>query len=85
MNEVNDGVDMAQCEACGEEKPAEDGESVVVYTHRIDGRAVAEDYEWVCRSCLDEAEDAATDRLIAAREWRDYDKWEERATMGIER
>ena len=74
---------MIECEACHEEKT--EGESVVVYTHRIEGRAVAQDTEWICDDCTDEAEEGELDRKLDAREWNGYDAWEEQAAMGVER
>jgi len=76
-------MEMIECEACHEEKT--EGESVVVYTHRVEGRAVAEDTEWICRDCLNEAEEGELDRKLDAREWDGYDAWEERAKNGVRR
>ena len=75
--------EMIECESCGQE--SNEGESVVVHTHRIEGRAVAEDTEWVCGDCLNEAEEGELERQLDAREWAGYDAWEEKATMGVER
>lgn len=54
MPEPDEEVD--DCFQCHETKPVDEGEGVVVHTHRIEGRAVAQDVEFVCRDCLDEAE-----------------------------
>jgi hypothetical protein len=63
-----------ECAFCFEVKPYSDGDSVLVYTHRIDGRAVAEDYEWVCNDCIESAEEARTERMIEARQQYYYEK-----------
>ena len=73
--------EMIECESCGQE--SNEGESVVVHTHRIEGRAVAEDREWICVDCLDEAEEGKLERQLEARQWRDYDAWEARAHGGV--
>lgn len=76
-----DEVEMNDCEACGEEK--EDGETVIVHTHRVEGRGVATDKEWICRDCLNQAEEGELDRKLDAQEWAGYDEWEQRAHGGV--
>lgn len=73
--------EMIECEACHEEKT--EGESVVVHTHRVEGRAVAQDTEWVCQDCIDAGEEVTADRMMEARQWRHYDAWEARAHGGV--
>ena len=47
-------VDEFECFNCHEMDT--ECESVVIYTHRIDGFAVAQDHEDVCKDCLEEVE-----------------------------
>ena len=54
-NAPSDPVDV-DCFNCNETVEEDKGEWVVTYTHRIEGRAVAEDTEFICGSCLEEAE-----------------------------
>jgi len=70
----HEGKEMVECEACHEEKPETCGESVVVYTHRIEGRAVGVDTEWVCNDCIEGAEEARTERMVEARRQYYYEK-----------
>ena len=62
--------ELDECAACGEEKPIDGGEEVVTYTHRVEGRAVAQDSEFVCGDCISIAEDAQAERAMEARYWR---------------
>ena len=64
---IPEPVEEEQCAACGEMVPETDGESVVVFTHRIEGRAVAQDWEWVCDDCIESAEEMRTERMVEAR------------------
>ena len=63
-----------ECASCHEFKPYGKGESVVVFTHRIEGRAVGQDYEWVCHDCIESAEEARTERMVEARRQYYYEK-----------
>jgi len=67
-------IEMVECDACHEEKPETCGESVVVYTHRVEGRAVGVDTEWVCNDCIEGAEEARTERMVEARQQYYYEK-----------
>ena len=47
-----------ECEACQNEEDREnEGEWVVDHTHRIEGRAVAQDWVWICAACRTRAEE----------------------------
>ena len=48
--------DDDECAACQTMQPVEGGEDIVTYTHRIEGRAVAQDWEWICAKCVKERE-----------------------------
>jgi len=49
-------IEYDECNHCHAEVPVEDGESVVVHVHRVEGQAVGTDTEFICRSCLEAAE-----------------------------
>ena len=58
---------MIECDACHEMKPEEGGETIVAFTHRVEGRAVGVDREWICADCVEEAALAEEDRAVS--EW----------------
>lgn len=49
-------VTYDECDSCHAEVPVDYGESVVTFYHRIEGRAVGTDTEFVCRDCIEAAE-----------------------------
>lgn len=59
--------DTAYCELCDEDKPLATGEDVVVDRTYVDHMLVSEDTEWLCRDCLDEAEEAELDWQLRRR------------------
>jgi hypothetical protein len=78
----NEPIEMEECAACGEMTPVDDGESIVTHTHRIEGRAVAHDHEFVCNRCIEQAEEWQTERALESRRWRRYSQWEHLADGG---
>ena len=46
------GPVIAECGHCGDEVDEEAGEHKVVFTHRVEGRAVGTDEEFICNRCL---------------------------------
>jgi hypothetical protein len=57
-----------ECDNCGEMKPEKGAESVIVYVHRVEGRAVGVDREDVCADCLEEGKMMADEAAIDAHE-----------------
>jgi len=62
--QIDDVAVYDECSVCREEVPETDGEAVVVHYHRVEGRAVGTDVEFVCNRCIESAEDYKTDRMI---------------------
>jgi len=52
------------CVECEAEVPVHQGEHVVVGVTRVDHMIVSEDTEFVCRECIEAAEETNTDRMI---------------------
>lgn len=76
--------DTIECDACGEEKPAEGHEMVVIDSTYVDGMLVSEDREPVCADCIYDAEESQVERALDARAWAQYDKWEARHSSACE-
>lgn len=55
-----DGRDLPgeffECDACTEMRPVEGSETVTVFVHRIEGRAVGRDLETICAACVAQAQ-----------------------------
>ena len=77
-NQVVEEEELADCIACGEEKPVDGGEEVVIDRTYVDHMLVSEDSEFVCADCVSVAEEAQVERQLESRYWRGYNEFSRR-------